>query len=168
MSAHEDVQRIIEVAKNLAPREVSAEVSLMTGARIKAWAPKPAPARSAEHGLPMSDSIDRWYRAKLASYHHNIAAALRSLERAAFEQSEIMLGRGNTELMHDEHGAPTEAALRAVERETSPRSGTCANCKRVVEGPPSDRLLSGRCRTCYEYRRRNDVDRPKELWEAAA
>jgi hypothetical protein len=156
------------VARTLDTRALSAEVSLMTGARLRSARYDGVGSRSADKPLPLPDTIDKWYQKKHSSYRRNIARALRLLERAAFEQSEMMLGRGNVEAMHDEHGAPTDAALRAVERATGQSTATCANCGALIAGNRSDRVLAGRCRTCYEYRRRhNGIDRPRELWDAA-
>lgn len=41
----------------------------------------------------------------------------------------------------------------------------CANCAIPVWRTPRDRLLSGRCRPCHDYRKAHDgEERPRDLW----
>jgi len=52
-------------------------------------------------------------------------------------------------------------------REIEGGPAQCANCKCDVWRTAKDRLRSGRCNACFQYRLRHDgIDRPRELWEA--
>lgn len=56
-------------------------------------------------------------------------------------------------------------AAQALAGELEGSPSICANCGCNVWRTPTDRLLAGRCRNCYEYRRAHDgIERPRELW----
>jgi hypothetical protein len=45
-------------------------------------------------------------------------------------------------------------------------SDSCGNCARTVAGTDRDRLRSGRCKQCFDYRSaHNGNERPSELWD---
>lgn len=171
-----NIKRLEDIQAKLAtldPAKVAAEVDRMISGRVIAWQPKEAPARSSEHGLPTSDPIDRWYAMKHKRFLRELATVERGLNKALATQSEILLGRNVIAAMHDGtgahgiSGAPTEAARELAEGTVAPNAASCVNCGRVVEGVRSDRIVSGRCRDCYDHRRRTGDERPRELWEQA-
>lgn len=150
MTTKEDLADIRAIVAKLDPGLTAAEVSLWTGARLKAWAPKEGRSHSAETALPMLDAVDRKMTATHRKYKRNIEAALRHLRHAALEQDLL-----TTRLT-------SEQAQKIIEAETLAQ---CANCGRTVECTRADKLMSGRCRPCHEYARDHDgTERPKDLW----
>lgn len=156
-----DLDRILEIAAELDPRAVSAEISLMTGSRLKSQNLESSGSRSATHGLPLPDKVDRWCRARHDAYRKAIGAARKNLEQASFIQSQLL-----TRLC-DDKGNPTEEAQSLAAEDVSPQADTCANCQRVVERTATDKLLGGRCRNCHVYLKKHLCERPRDLWAAA-
>lgn len=54
---------------------------------------------------------------------------------------------------------PPDEARRLADLEHA-KTSTCENCGRTIAGTEADRIRSGRCHSCYVYRKRRGVDRP--------
>ena len=165
MTTRQELERILEVGAELDPAAVSAEVSLMTGARLRSANLDGAGGGRGGGGgdAPVGfDKVDRWARGKHKAYRARLATALRALEDALFIQGELLVR------MCDERGAPNDEARRLAAEAVSPQAEECANCRVVVERTATDRLREGRCGACYKYRRRTGQERPRELWAGAS
>src|SRR6266404_3511133 len=140
---NQDLDRIQVIAADLDPPRVSAEVSLMTGARLKAWTPDAGPSSNAVDSPALADErgfgdhVDRWYQGKHKRYRRAIADARKALERAIFIQNQVLT------TLHDGDGNPTEEAMRLAAEDVSPQAESCPACGRVVERTASDRLRAG-------------------------
>jgi hypothetical protein len=145
MATKTQVERILEVGAELDPKAVSAEVSFLTGARLKSQKLDGIPgAKTTESPALLPDSVDRWCRHRHAAYRKNLGRALKALEDALFIQGELLVR------LHDKHGAPSDEARALAAEEVSPQAEACANCQRIVERTATDKLLGGRCRN-YEF-----------------
>lgn len=82
---------------------------------------------------------------------HHLSEAKRHLKLATYDVQKLC---GLT---------PEEA--RRISDALEQKVRQCVNCACIVANNRDDRLVSGRCKTCYEYKRRNSVDRqvPPEL-----
>lgn len=58
-------------------------------------------------------------------------------------------------------GMTPEEAKKVVAEETR-KTRQCENCDRIVAATREDRLITGRCKQCYDYYRRNNKEKPKE------
>lgn len=151
MTPEENISAIREAVKQLDAGAVALEVDVMTGARIVAWEAKGALARSSDHALPLPDHVDRWVHRNWKNYQ----AVLEKLRREA--DLAIVLQRALLARL------TLAEAQEMIEAETT-NGGTCANCKVLVAGTRSDRIVRGRCLPCYEYLGDRGVERPRDLW----
>lgn len=138
----------------LDPRAVHAEVIYMRGSRVKAWSANEAPGGgSSEPALPLPDRVDRWIAQREREFFRQIEAMAVALERATRAQRQLLAR------------LTQEAAKELAEAEAAGES--CAHCGRAIDRGRGERLLTGRCYACYEYRRRNDnQDAPQAVLDA--
>lgn len=119
--------------------------------------------RTTDPALPLPDTIDHDLARQLTNYRRHLDAALKALEAALrIERTVIPPAPGSRH--HTRWHADHERAARDL---VSPRAVQCANphCRRVIENTATDRVLSGRCRPCHEYRRAHGTERPRPLIE---
>lgn len=148
-SYRESYRAIVERLTTLAPDAVALEVDAMTSGRLQAWAPKLAPARSAEHGLPVSDTIDAWVAGRVRRLDGIYAEARRQLDLAHAVEAQIL------------YALDSEEARRLIDEEHPSRE--CVVCHVIV--PDDERIIAARCAPCYEYRRRHHgKDAPRHVW----
>ncbi len=151
MTSQNDLDDIDKIIAELDPRAVAKEVLYVSSSRLRSPNLDGMPTgQNNEPPLPTVDSDERHVRHEHRRYKDEIAGARSLLARALVRQHELL------ERMHDEHGTPTDEAriLAAGDDET------CSNCHVVVLP-----IIGGRCRACYEYHRRHQSERPRDLWE---
>lgn len=153
-------QRIIQIASQLDPPKVSAEASLMTGARLKAWSAETFGSRSAETPMPGLDKIDKLVTRKHKAYRTAISRAAAQLEHALDQQTDLLAR------LCDSDGNPTEEAKELAAEAVGPQADTCTNCALVVN-LETEKMYATRCRNCHEYLRRKGHERPESLWYAS-
>lgn len=87
-------------------------------------------------------------RMTLSTMVEGIVASRTATRRAAAASLHLIaLSREKADLMLDDGPVP------------------CRNCGRDVWRTPRDRLIGGACEACDRYKRRNGIERPRELWE---
>lgn len=105
----------------------------------------------ARHGEP-----DRWV-SKRDEARETFQRLTASLDQA------VIAARGAFAAASELCAISPELARKLLDAEINP---SCANCSRVVLGG-TDRIISGRCTGCYQYRANHGgLERPKELWDA--
>ncbi len=150
----EHLNGIHAVLNELDLRAVAAEVGYLRSSRIKAWAPKEAPAgKSDEPPMLLPDKVDVWVANTERMIHSEIAVAARAFDRVLTGQRQLLARISQAD------------AKDLAEAEAD--GGTCCVCGRIIDTAKGERLLAGRCYADYEYRRRHDgTDTPQEVLDA--
>lgn len=161
-----DLDRVGAIVAELDPRAMGAEVDERTGARLRSKDWSSAGSRSANTTVPrMTDPEDRRVQREWKEYRREIRDALRSLSSALARQTGLLASLHDGSERGGRSGHPTPEALELAAEDVSAKATGCSNCARVVERTANDKLLSGRCRRCYDYWKKHSVERPSELWE---